>query len=138
MPTACIDDNDAAMFVSGDLDESDRSRIEDHVDACSSCRVLLAELTRQSSATVRSETLLPPGARVGRYSIGGVLGAGAMGVVYSAEDPQLGRHLALKLLRPSTISPKGSTALAGDDRSDEERLLAEAHALAQLSHPNVV
>ncbi len=65
--------------------------------------------------------------RVGRFVVIKVLGAGAMGVVYSAYDEKLDRRVAIKVLR------------AG--RADEEfrqRMLREARALAKLSHPNVV
>jgi hypothetical protein len=55
------------------------------------------------------------------------LGAGAMGVVYAAYDPELDRKVAVKLLLPG----RGG----GDGKA---RLLREAQAMAQLSHPNVV
>jgi serine/threonine protein kinase/Tfp pilus assembly protein PilF len=75
-------------------------------------------------------TILPPGTRVGRYVLLADIGIGGMGVVYKAYDPQLERPIALKLLRA-----------AGDDEAAQrfrQRLLREAQALAQLSHPNVV
>ncbi|HEX3765939.1 MAG TPA: protein kinase [Kofleriaceae bacterium] len=64
---------------------------------------------------------------VGRYEIRGVLGTGAMGVVYHARDPQLDRALAIKLVRTD-----------GASRSRGARLLREAQAMARLRHPNVV
>ena len=66
------------------------------------------------------------GALVGRYITLSVLGAGAMGVVYAAYDPELERKVALKLLRPSALS------------MDYARLLREARTLARVAHPNVV
>ncbi|HEX3478556.1 MAG TPA: WD40 repeat domain-containing serine/threonine protein kinase [Kofleriaceae bacterium] len=66
-------------------------------------------------------------ARVGRYEIAGVLGTGAMGVVYRARDPQLDRSLAIKLVRTD-----------GAGRSRGARLMREAQAMARLRHPNVV
>ena len=51
-----------------------------------------------------------------------------MGVLYAAYDPQLGRKVALKLLR----------AALGDSADSRARLLREAQAMARLSHPNVV
>ncbi len=70
-------------------------------------------------------------ARIGRFVVIGELGAGGMGVVCSAYDPELDRKVAVKLLHPN---------LSGSDREDvaRARLLREAQALARLSHPNVV
>jgi hypothetical protein len=65
--------------------------------------------------------------RVGRYQIRDLLGAGAMGVVYRAHDPDLGRDVAIKLVRGNTASS-----------SNHVRLLREAQAMARLHHPNVV
>jgi predicted Ser/Thr protein kinase len=71
----------------------------------------------------------PPklGGALGRYAIEGQLGAGGMGVVYAAFDPDLERRVALKVLRSDGISEEM-----------EERLLREARAMARLTHPNVV
>jgi len=63
-----------------------------------------------------------------RFEVIEELGAGGMGVVYRARDRQLGRDVALKLVHT-------------DEDPDETlaaRLMREAQALAQLSHPNVV
>jgi predicted Ser/Thr protein kinase len=70
---------------------------------------------------------LAPGAAVGRYRIKETLGAGGMGVVYRATDPELGRDVAIKLLRGDR---------AGDE--EERRLIREGQALARVSHPNVI
>ncbi len=70
---------------------------------------------------------LPPAPKqVGRYLILDELGHGAMGRVFRAYDPNLDRTVALKLLRDRT------------DASAIARILREAMAMAQLSHPNVV
>lgn len=73
------------------------------------------------------DTLLTVGMRVGRYEVQGELGAGGMGRVYRATDPELGRAVALKLVSGSAGGSEGPT-----------RLLREAQALARLAHPNVV
>jgi eukaryotic-like serine/threonine-protein kinase len=70
---------------------------------------------------------LEPGNVVGRHVVLHRLGAGGMGVVYAAYDPELDRKVALKLLLPGMAGPVGRT-----------RLLREAQALGRLSHPNVV
>jgi serine/threonine protein kinase/tetratricopeptide (TPR) repeat protein len=71
---------------------------------------------------------LERGSTVGRYVILEQIGAGGMGVVYKAFDPELNRAIALKLM----ITAKDVTG------SFRERLLREAQALARLSHPNVI
>jgi len=70
------------------------------------------------------------GTVVGRYVVLGKLGAGGMGVVYAAYDPELDRKVAIKLLHSA---PGG-----GQDTEGRTRLVREAQALAKLSHPNVV
>src|SRR5256886_16265689 len=51
----------------------------------------------------RDDRALAPGARVGRYVIVREIGAGGMGVVYAAHDPELDRTVAVKVLRGSEI-----------------------------------
>lgn len=73
---------------------------------------------------------LKRGVMIGRYLLLDRIGAGGMGIVYAAYDPELDRKVALKLLVPRP----------GVDSTSEgrARLLREAQALARLSHPNVV
>ncbi|HET6583134.1 MAG TPA: serine/threonine-protein kinase [Nannocystaceae bacterium] len=82
-------------------------------------------------AAAPPEGVLGRGAIVGRYVVLDELGAGAMGRVYSAYDPQLDRKVALKLLR-------SHPAFAAKPERAQQRLLREAQALAKLAHPNVV
>ena len=64
--------------------------------------------------------------RLGRLEVQSRIGSGGMGVVYRAYDPDLGRLVAVKLLRGFT------------ERARRTLIAEEARALARLNHPNVV
>src|SRR4051812_16155442 len=66
--------------------------------------------------------------RLGPYRVLAVLGAGGMGIVFRAEDPQLARLVALKAMLP---------ALAASD-SARQRFLREARAAAAIKHDHIV
>src|ERR1700721_1555602 len=70
--------------------------------------------------------------RIGRYKIVRELGRGAMGVVYHAIDPNIGRPVAIKTIQ-----------IAGPRKPEErerlhERLFREARSAGMLSHPGIV
>ena len=70
--------------------------------------------------------------RAGRYEILGELGRGAMGVVYRAMDPVIGRNVAVKTIR---LSEEG-TGLSRPELLT--RFQTEARAAGLLTHPNIV
>jgi serine/threonine protein kinase/Tfp pilus assembly protein PilF len=72
-----------------------------------------------------------PTTAVGRYLVERELGSGGMGLVYAGYDPELGRKVAIKLMRPEASGK-------ADPSQGRARLLREAQALAQLTHPNVI
>jgi len=72
------------------------------------------------------------GAAIGRYVVLERIGAGGMGIVYTAFDPELDRRIAIKLLHPRTHTRTKRPGVA------RARLIREAQALAQLSHPSVI
>ncbi len=76
-----------------------------------------------------SMRLMHRGERIGRYVVTELLGAGGMGVVYAALDPQLDRRVAVKVLR---------SGFARNVAGAKKLLIDEAKAMAKLSHVNVV
>src|SRR5512138_3911013 len=82
--------------------------------------------TETATVAARHAVRLPADKKqLGRFRLEGVLGAGGMGVVHAAFDPELERRVALKLLHASSADARA-------------RLLREARAMAKLSHPNVI
>jgi serine/threonine-protein kinase len=69
---------------------------------------------------------------IGRYRIIGELGRGAMGVVYHAIDPAIGRSVAIKTIRIRDINDTQQRVKL------RERLFREARSAGVLSHPNIV
>lgn len=71
--------------------------------------------------------------RLGKYTIDGVLGSGAMGVVYLATDPMIQRRVALKTIQRSLV---GDGDVSGS--SIAARFRNEAQAAGRLTHPGIV
>ena len=127
---ACPDENLLVSLIEGRLADDAVRALESHIDVCASCESVFGELAAvmaPASESARSANDVV----IGRYQILGEVGAGAMGVVYAALDPELGRKVAVKLLRPDL---HGSMHLS----QARARLLREARLLAGLSHPNVL
>jgi serine/threonine protein kinase/WD40 repeat protein len=85
-------------YAGGGLDTSDRSAIEHHVDGCADCLSLVTELARVESSDAAGGGLPEQRTWAHRYLVTGVVGAGGMGVVYSALDLHLNRKVAIKVL----------------------------------------
>lgn len=128
---ACLDEQTLWAHLRRELDDANEEQVQAHLDGCDACRRLVAAAVRAGAVAPEAEDaehaeplpirFLPQGTLVGRFVVLHRLGAGAMGVVYAAYDPQLDRRLALKFLYDESSS----------------RLLDEARALARLSHPHV-
>ena len=146
--SVCLDAGTAAEFLQGLLLPVAAECVEQHIDACSLCRRHLSELVRTLGSqapvcdkgpeiTSPSDSKIEPvpnpirGVVIGRFLVLHLIGAGAMGLVFAAYDPDLDRKVALKLLR-RTEGRETDAALTQD------RLRAEAKSMARLSHPNIV
>ncbi len=145
-------------FLVGKLPRARTEWIARHVETCPRCESSLQALdpaadpliaALSGSATVtdgRTPDPVPPNlvemaraarregstgerpARLGRFEVIGEVGAGSYGTVFKARDAELGRNVAIKMLR--------SSRLAGPDEVD--RFLREARSVAQLKHPGIV
>jgi hypothetical protein len=120
---ACLDEPTVLALIGGRIAESEAATIDSHLESCRACRELVVAVART--------TLVPPRADAGdaavapgeRYRLVELIGHGAQGLVYAADDTVLARRVAIKLLRPD----------AGGDR-----ILDEARLLARVTHPNIV
>ncbi len=65
--------------------------------------------------------------QIGPYRVLSEIGRGGMAVVYKAEDPRLGRYVALKFISPHLISSQQA----------KQRMISEARAASRLDHPNI-
>jgi eukaryotic-like serine/threonine-protein kinase len=143
----CPGNNTIAELVCRALDAPEAGAVEAHVADCPTCRRMMAALAgssigRFAAATPSRAATVPghggvvadpvplrAGQSIGRYRVLELLGAGGMGIVYAAHDPQLERAVAVKLLLPE---------LAEDPEAARALLLSEAQAMAKLRHPNLV
>jgi tetratricopeptide (TPR) repeat protein/TolB-like protein len=138
----CPTEDVVAAFVEGQLSPAETQSIVEHIDRCVDCRTLVAgaasdpvEMTNRFPAALdtmadgAAEGQSADGAgapRLRGYRILERIGQGAMGEVYRAEDEQLARPVAIKLLSLA------STPAA------RQRFLNEARTVARLRHPNIV
>jgi hypothetical protein len=90
-PLTCPDENDLVLLADGNLTESARASIDRHLDVCSQCTHLVAELAGMALP------VLPVPAR---YNVIRQLAAGASGVVWEAEHTHLGGRVALMFVGP--------------------------------------
>ena len=122
-----------ADFVKAKLPPQQLGPIDEHLDSCDDCRMLVAALA--GTLSEEEGDAEPPAAAptLGRYVVIDIVGQGAMGIVYQAHDPKLDRKVAIKLLHRDRDSSKARLGPSRDDR-----FLREAKAMARLVHPNVV
>jgi serine/threonine protein kinase len=141
----CPDVSQLQSLIDGDLGAVEREAIHAHADECEECRKLLAALAPLASPVVTPigeqataapdpdgsasrAALIASGTRIGRYEVEVLLGVGGLGTVYAARDPELGRRVAVKLLKSRADGGVGV----------QSRLVREAQAMARVTHPNVL
>lgn len=111
---------DEVAFETSLLDDADLSQLPE------------AELLDPSEEVGGSEIIQPNwvGKRFGRFKLQSMLGEGSMGRIILAEDVNLQRSVAIKVLRKRIRGMEESEAV--------KQFLREARAAAQIDHPNVV
>jgi serine/threonine protein kinase len=157
-PLDCPDPAELAAFVTGDLSDKAFERVARHVESCGACETALGALDHQadgflsrlrSAASVDAPAEEPvPGellaaahscygerdrpaegsGRLGKFELLEELGLGSFGHVFRARDTELGRTVAIKLLRAGRLA----------SREEVDRFVREARSAAQLQHPGLV
>jgi serine/threonine-protein kinase len=135
---ACPGEDEVLNYLARTVSPAQRAAFEIHVDECSVCRKLLAELAHstilddivgeivaQAAPLALTRSSLDGG--VQRYHLGESLGKGGMGEVWRATDARLERDVAIKRLLPELDDPRMIA-----------RFLREARVQGQLDHPAVV
>jgi WD40 repeat protein len=127
-------------FLTDGLHDDGQSRVLAHLESCSDCQQILEGLTAGPVGDVRrpraddlpagsdGDGPGPLGSRIGNYTVIRELGHGGMGVVYLAEQANLKRLVALKVIRHGINATPEEVA----------RFCDEAEAVARLQHPNIV
>jgi serine/threonine protein kinase len=152
---SCPAPDELAKFAIGDLPADEFDRIADHVASCPDCEAALDRLgpiddpllthlhgldaavttaglvpdrLLQTARRVRHAVEPSPNRQLGKFELLEELGVGSFGRVYRARDSQLGRIVAIKLLRAGEFA----------SREEVDRFLREARSAAQLQHPGIV
>jgi serine/threonine protein kinase len=129
----CLDDDSVVRFLSGRLGAAERAFVEQHVDGCQACGLLVmpsgprTERASSSTRVLGAHAFAAGELIAGRYRVERLIGHGGMGEVYSVLDEQLGEHVALKTVR----------ATAADDARAIARLKSEVQLARRVTHPNV-
>jgi serine/threonine protein kinase len=152
----CPERAELAEFATGNLSGKALERIAQHINRCPACETALGELDEQGSpflsdlrraalanppvegpvppellaaarSAYREEAQTAP-RRLGKFELLEELGVGSFGQVFRARDTELGRIVAIKMLRAGRLA----------SREAVDRFVREARSAAQLQHPGLV
>jgi len=118
----CLSADAVARLVKGGAGAAESERIHLHLEVCGDCNRRVAEAVGADPEARWPMRSLAPGTKVSRFVIRELLGEGPGGTLFEADDPERGRRVLVKFLRP--------------DRHPE--LVREEQGLTRLHHPNVV
>ena len=151
-PAGCPSPAELADFLLGKLPRTRTAWIADHLKSCPRCEPALqaSEPSADPMLSVLSTVVgaspgeavpaglldlaraskkdLPPPAKLGRFEVVGQIGQGSYGTVFKGRDIELGRTVAIKMLRTGRFG----------GAEERERFLREARSFAQLKHPGIV
>lgn len=122
-------------FAAHETTIDEASQIEGHSSGCADCRERLEEIRADLGliSELRAALLVEPTSAdatgtsgLANYRILGRLGSGGMGIVYEAEQLSPRRRVALKILSPTSLSPRSL-----------RRFELEGEVLARLDHPSI-
>jgi hypothetical protein len=118
------------------LEQPDSERLSFVAAACGGDATVYQSVVRLLEAHKEAPSFLQDRARtqerMGRYLVTAELGRGAMGIVYDAVDPLIGRSVALKIIHFQALAdPKEADFL-------RDRLFREARSAGKLFHPGIV
>jgi len=117
---------DEACASDATLRSEVESLISSHDQADDSIEAMAGGVAAQMFADDQTSSFV--GGSIGPYKVIGHIGKGGMGEVYLAQDPRLGRRVAIKLLRREFAR----------DEDRLRRFQQEAHAASALNHPNIL
>lgn len=137
--TGCLTVDRVFAYVSGAGD--DTTEVQEHLDVCASCRLLMSEAARGVDAAERVDaaatskaaragmlrTLVDGERLLDRYEIVRFVARGGMGEVYEARDAFLSERVALKTIACTSL----------DDKRAIARLVAEVQLARKVTHGNV-
>jgi serine/threonine-protein kinase len=138
--TPCPDDPTLARYVDDQLPPEEDAAVAGHVERCPRCQSRMGRLLGSLPDGLQKLLPLPPAVaaaesegdpppRLDGYEVLGRVGAGGMGVVWRVRDLNLGRDVALKVMK---------ARLCGQAAEYRRRFLDEAHLCASLTHPSIV